>query len=123
MNTNANFLISSEDYLLVKAAWKKIADANAITPQKVIIYNALRGLALDKGFTATINPRRIKAGYDGWYAFKDSLNQVKQHYGYFYKAVSKDPVRKEKFERDFLDTWGIQLPTDLCGALEQHGKQ
>ena len=38
MNTT-NFLLSSEDYQSVKAAWKKIADANEITARKVIIYS------------------------------------------------------------------------------------
>lgn len=60
-----NYIINKEEYIKVKAAWNQIPNRNA---EDHIIYNALRGHDLKRGFAPTTTERKLQGG-DPWQAF------------------------------------------------------
>lgn len=77
---------------------EQLADNKAITPRKVILYNALRGKPLTTGFGPTVNPKKVK-GLDVWYAYNDTASQLIYYYGSFYDHASTSrPEVKERID-------------------------
>jgi len=67
-----NYIIEKEAYLNVLAAWKKTANHTAADH---IIYNALRGFDIKRGFSPVVKPSKLSNGFTEWGAY----NMAKAH--------------------------------------------
>ena len=121
------YFITREDYLKLKAAWKKLADAKNIKPADIIIYNMLRGKAPVNGFTATAPGSKHERANDPWYAFEEAKKAAlsKLPNGHSVKLTMKwYPAKAEdylaKVKAAFIERYGIEAPEELneklCGA-------
>jgi len=61
-----NYLINKEQYLSAKAAWNCITSR---TPADHIIYNAIRGFDIKRGFTAITSSIKLSNGAYDWQGF------------------------------------------------------
>ena len=69
------YIITTEQYHQLKAAWKIKADNKSITAQDIVIYNLLRGKPADRGFCES-SGKHIR-GNDPWYAYKEASGRAK----------------------------------------------
>lgn len=98
-----NHLLSREQFAQFHAAFKALAHNRALTPSDMLVYNIIRGLPSDRGFTAITNTRKIQAGSDAWLGLK----QARQHLKYLAK------YRKG----DLRARFGGALPDDVIDTI------
>lgn len=69
-----NYIINKEQYLAAKAEWKSNKNRDAVDH---IIYNAIRGFDIKRGFTGITNPTKLGNGAEEWAGFKNALNEAR----------------------------------------------
>jgi hypothetical protein len=118
------YLLTRDDYLNLKAAWKKLADAKDIKSSDIIIYNVLRGKAPANGFSATAQGSKHERANDPWFAFeqakKNALSRMPN--GHSVKLTMKwYPGKAEEYHAKvtaaFVTRYGIEAPEELNGQL------
>lgn len=68
-----NFIINKEEYIKVKAAWNQIPNRTA---EDHIIYNALRGHDLKRGFAPTTSDRKLTNGKSEWDGYDTAMSNA-----------------------------------------------
>lgn len=69
-----NFIINKEEFQSLTAAWTKIANRNS---SDHILYNALRGHDLKRGFSPVTSPNKLANGTPEWEGFTTAKNNAK----------------------------------------------
>ena len=72
-----NYIFTKEQYISAKAAWSKITSH---TPADHIIYNAIRGFDLKRGFSEITNPVKLENGAHRWHGFACAHNIAQQQF-------------------------------------------
>lgn len=106
-----NKLLTKEQYLAIKAAWGQRKNHDATDH---IIYNILRSLPADRGFTpiSDLNPNKIRSNEDDrWYGF----NTARRYAGGRFKNEN---------DAKLIELWGI-IPTpeilEILKNIPRHG--
>lgn len=55
-------VLSRDDFLCARDAFKEKASAKQITAVDILLYNILRGKKMDRGFTTVTNPNKLANG-------------------------------------------------------------
>jgi|GEM_PF-3949269 len=92
------FLISKEDYLTIKATWKKQPRES----WEHIVYNILRSKDLKNGFTE--KTKNIQ-GNNSWYAYNEA-----KRYAIRVCSTYKDGDWMKRYEINFKNHFGIDKP-------------
>lgn len=112
-------LFTKEQYQAIKAAWGQRKHHDATDH---IIYNALRGLPLDRGFTpiSEENHNKIRSNEDDpWHGFNTARRYTRSRFGYT-KNGMYDMFDQEKIK----ETWGVIPPQEILDQLKdipRHG--
>lgn len=101
------YYITREQYLSLKAAWKKLADSGSITPQDIFTYNILRNMNPTKGFSPATGGH-IR-GNDAWYSYNNAKAIAYQSTP---RLQDNQEYRDRKLKR-FSERFGIECPEDL----------
>lgn len=96
---NNRYLISKEDYLTLKATWKK----QNRSAWEHVVYNILRSKDPKNGFC--LKTKNIQ-GDDPWYAYKKA-----KRWAMFYTYPSPPGLRPNTF--NFKECFGIDIPPTL----------
>ena len=108
-------IITKEQRKAIKAAWKESKYHDATDH---IIYNALRGLPLDRGFTPISSENWCKInsnGDDRWYGFNNARLYA---YGRLSRLLQKGTG--DMFDQDaVLRKWGIIPSAELIESLKK----
>ena len=71
-----NFIITKEQYLAAKAAWKL---NKTPTAAELLTYNLLRGFPLDRGFTPVTKPIKLANGHGKWSGYNMALHYASRN--------------------------------------------
>lgn len=114
-----NHIINKEQYLSAKAAWKNNPRQQA---SHIIIYNALRGFPLDRGFTETTNPTKLANGQSKRQGFVTAL--AKAQLAFSPKRIW--PRDQERFDKDYEDRmknlskyYGVEFTPELMETMRE----
>ena len=114
-----NYIFTKEQYLEAKTAWNNIA---ARTPVDHIIYNAIRGFDLKRGFTAITNPTKLGNGASAWQGFDDALDTARP----LFKARFIWPKDQERYDLAFENKmkslsirYGITFTPELMEKMRE----
>ncbi len=112
-------LFTKEQYQAIKAAWAERKNHDATDH---IIYNALRGLPLDRGFTpiGETNHNKIRSNEeDRWHGFNVARRYAPHRFGTMKNGMLA------LFEQDKIkERWGVVPPQeirDLLKEIPRHG--
>lgn len=94
-----NYLLTKEQYLQVKANWKKfiVANKGASAPD-IVVYNILRSFPTSRGFTDITNPKKLANGCQPNEALKESFSALK-------RGVLKWNVKE--FRKELVTKFGL----------------
>lgn len=70
-------LLDREQFTQYHAAFKKLAAARQLTPADMMLHNIIRGLPLDRGFSATTNQRKLSSGQHPMLGLKQASTQLR----------------------------------------------
>ena len=114
-----NYIFNKEQYLAAKAAWKSMTNRNAVDH---IIYNAIRGFDIKRGFTGITNPTKLGNGAEEWAGFKFAKEQAR----YRFKTKMIWPNDQERQDRIFAsrckelsDRYGIEFNEELMEKMRE----
>ncbi len=117
------YIISKEEYLSVVEAWNHIPNR---TSTDHIIYNALRGHDLKRGFSPITSETKLQNGMSPWKSFNDA-----KYNAYFtvrpYEVNSYDSaerkVRRELEHKERMDAlskkFGVTFTPELITMLRE----
>lgn len=74
---NPEFVITREQFLTFRDAYKELAHRKQVTAKDIVLYNVVRGLPNDRGFTSITNPVKIANGLQKDHGFKDALDSAR----------------------------------------------
>ena len=110
-----NYIISKEQYLKVKAAWKE----NQGSP---ILYNILRGFDPKRGYTKITNPIKLANGMNEWEGFNAARNRLK----YTFAEPKKTPWNSDehyaaqiKNYQNLLKPYGLDYNPELFAKIKE----
>ena len=92
--------ITAEQYQELKKAWKILSDAKDIQSYDILVYNILRGLSADRGFTFKVTNIQ---GNNPWWAFQ----------------LAKGFALWNLPKINFKSRYGIDLPTELLTKIKE----
>lgn len=84
--TEQENVISKEQFLKFRNAFKEIAHNKQITSKDIILYNTIRGLSLSRGFTEITNKVKLANGQYSNQAFNNALGNLKFN-------LSQNPIK------------------------------
>ena len=112
-----NYIINKEEYIKVKAAWNQIPNRNA---EDHIIYNALRGHGLQRGFSPTTSDRKLANGKGEWEGYTTALSNA-------YWRIRAEPTyahdnpdrlaRREADVKERMAKWSKRFGTEFTPEL------
>lgn len=71
-----NSSLSREQFIEFRDAYRVIANARRLTARDIMLYNMIRGLPLDRGFTNITNGNKLANGADPQYGFKSTKSTL-----------------------------------------------
>ena len=114
-----NYIFTKEQYLSAKSAWNNIASR---TPADHIIYNAIRGFDLKRGFTEITNPIKLSNGAFSWHGFHKSRVEAQR----IFKGPFIWPKDQARFDQAYSEQrknlskrYGIEFTTELMEAMRE----
>lgn len=110
-----NYIITAEQYLALKQAWKHLSDIGGILPGDVVIYNLLRGKPVRNGFAPVKILSKIKSG-DAWYAFNNACHDAERALPV--RSYSIDERHASRLTDAFKARYGIDAVAGLFDALQ-----
>lgn len=118
-----NFIINKEEFIKVKAAWNLIPNRTATDH---IIYNALRGHDLQRGFAPTTSDRKLTNGRSEWEGYLTALSNARWSVRIEPSYHSESPERaarraesvKERFD-SLSKKFGTEFTPELLTALRE----
>lgn len=84
--TEQEHVISKEQFIKFRDAFKELAHNKQITSKDIILYNTIRGVSLSRGFTDVTNKVKLANGQYPKQAFNIALSMLKFH-------LSLDPTK------------------------------
>jgi len=101
-----NYIIDKEQYLKLKAAWKK---QETHSSSEIVAYNILRGFDAKRGFTEKTNKIKLANGATPWQAFESARNGLN-----YYLKYSREKTYFKKWDLDNSE----ELTTKMLEALK-----
>ncbi len=120
-----NYIIEREQYNGIVATWKNL---KSHTAEDHIIYNALRGFDIKRGFTPITNKNKLVNGLAEWSGFKTALNNAKHLLRgpstFVYKFSTEEQTLKRTEEennrmKQLNDKFGIEFTPELREKLKE----
>lgn len=71
-----NSSLSREQFLEFRAAYRALANDRQLTARDIMLYNMIRGLPLNRGFTNITNANRLANGANPEYGFKSAKSTL-----------------------------------------------
>jgi hypothetical protein len=116
-----NHIISKEQYLNVKTVWNTIKSHSS---SDHILYNALRGFDLKRGFSPVINPIKLANGQKSFGSFRFSLSNLKQSFKAPVHYKNDKPESIELINKKYQDRlaalnvkYGVPFTPELVAIL------
>lgn len=128
-----NTLLTKEQFIIFRDAFKARARAKSITAADLLIYNVIRGHAANRGFTPITNKTKLLNGQQPNYGFDCARYQAKtdlvrytsfvERFGNFVEVNTEklDPF----FRISLIDTVKLKCPVlyDIYAAVELKSKK
>lgn len=124
-----NTLLTKEQFIIFRDAFKARARAKSITAADLLIYNVIRGHAANRGFTPVTNKTKLLNGYAPNYGFDCARYQAKSDLFRYTSFVEKfgnfTEVSTEKLDPSIrislVDTVKLKCPLvyDIYAAVEE----
>ena len=93
-----NYITNKEEYLKLSKAWKDhVNSGKTVTAMHHMIYNAIRGYDLKRGFTPITREARLNAGHDP----NGSYNSAKAGIKYKWKQPWEGPFMFGLSEKEY----------------------
>ena len=113
-----NYIITKEQYLAVKAAWKK--EPNLF--RNIILYNILRSFPPKRGYTAITNPVKLANGMKEWDGFNTAKFWLER--SFVEPKVSKWHTPDQFAERtkeyqNLLKPYGLEYDPELYAKIRE----
>lgn len=111
-----NYIISKEQYLAVKAAWKQQKPQSSI-----ILYNILRGYSAQRGYTPITNPRKLACGAKPWQGYESDVRSCK----YEFTEPKLTPYNAKSYDRrmneykNLLKPYGLEYSPELWSKIKE----
>lgn len=80
--TTFNTLLNKEQFKQFRTAYKTLARERKLTPADIIVYNLIRGLPANRGFTAITNPTKLANGAQEWGSFIAAKGNLQYRFKY-----------------------------------------
>lgn len=93
-----NFIITKDEFLAAKSAWTQPGYHHDAADH--IIYNAIRGHALDRGFSPITDERKLQGSADPMRTFKDAKTNAKWALRETPEYLNDNPERKARREAE-----------------------
>jgi hypothetical protein len=106
--TNTTYLLDRAQFSQFRTAFKALAHKRALLPSDMLLYNFLRDLPRERGFSPITNRRKLDNGSDPMISLKQALSHLKYMTKY----------RKEEFCARF----GGVFSDELIAALIKKGE-
>lgn len=106
--STASYMLDREQFTKFRTAFKALAAKRALMPADIMLYNLLRDLPKDRGFSAITNPRKLENGTDQWLGLKQAASHLKYMTKY----------RKADFNARF----GLEFSDSLIAAIMAKGE-
>jgi hypothetical protein len=106
--TNTTYLLDREQFSQFRIAFKALAHKRALLPSDLLLYNFLRDLPKERGFSPITNPTKLANGSEPFISLKQAFGHL--------KYLSK--YRKEEIRARF----GGVISDELLAILLQKGE-
>ena len=100
---NTNFMLTIEQFIPFRAGFLTLAKGRRVCPSDIILYNLIRNLPIDRGFTPITNERKLTYGMCPSEGFDKALDLLKRRCKYY-----RDELRA---------TYGMHLIDALLAEL------
>lgn len=77
-----NTLLNKEQFAEFRTAFKARAKNRTLSPSDMIVYNLIRGLPANRGFTAISNPTKLANGAQQWAGFNAARSNLQYQLKY-----------------------------------------
>lgn len=119
-----NFIINKDEFLKAKAAWTQPGYHHDATDH--IIYNAIRGFDLQRGFSPITDSRKLQGSADEWQSFKNAKTRAAWALRTSASYTGEKPERaerriKEDAERfkNLSTKFGIEFTPELTATIRE----
>lgn len=75
--TNTTYLLDREQFSQFRTAFKALAHKRALLPSDLLLYNFLRDLPKERGFSPITNRRKLENGSEPLISLKQALSHLK----------------------------------------------
>lgn len=110
-----NFIINKEEYLAVTSAW---ASNSTHTAVEHILYNALRGHDLKRGFSPIQSANKLANGSTSWQSFDQACRDARRELRFreTHPTPRSEAEQQERFNR-LNKRFGIIFTAELLSTL------